>query len=110
MDLQKIITGSVVTILLLIGTFYIDWSIDESQEEQVMFDSPQQKDSTIRVVKRYPSESQEREKFIFDSLEKNIIIQKLDNLTDHLKHMDSVSNLNADQIFQIKEEIKNGQR
>lgn len=84
--------------------------IDENQEKQVMFDTPQQKDSAIRVVRRYPSESQEREEAIFDSLERNLIIRKLDNLTDHIKHMDSVSNLNADQIFQIKEEIKNGQR
>ena len=107
MDLQKVITGSVVTILLLIGGFYIDWKIDEKQEEQVMFDTPEQKNKTIEVVESTPTEKEQREKEIFDSLEKVTIIQKLDNLTGHIKHMDSVSNLNADQIFQIKEEIKN---
>lgn len=77
------------------------------------FDTTEQKVYTIKKVEDMPSPSQERERSIFDSLATvkttellETVINDSRSIKSHIHHLDSINMLNADQMYQIKEEIK----
>ena len=88
--------------LVEILDFKQDWETDEAieelQDKPLMFDSVEQKAETLHVVDEVdPVEMKVK-------IQRDIDFQK--QVLKKLSHMDSVSNLNADQIYQIKEEFK----
>lgn len=78
------------------------------------FDSPEQKVTVVKHVEDSPSAEQKQRDRILDSINKSEAIKsrrKRDSLYQEEikrgKYRDSINLLNADQMFQIKEEIKN---
>lgn len=77
------------------------------------FDSPDQKVYVVKKVEELPTPEQEQRKYFQDSINTASAIKsrrKRDSLwlLEHKARMrtDSINRLNADQLFQIKEELK----
>ena len=102
---KSVLTTLAGAAALGVWNFYHDWTIDESTEEAQMFDSAAQKAETINHVRKIDPVELEV-KIQRDADFQAEVLNELKDIAKRQKHMDSVSNLNADQIYQIKEEFK----
>lgn len=101
----------IIGALLLTATsatlkFYYDWATDEAAEDAakdsekaVMFDNPEQKVEIIKHPREVPSALEQRLKIDHD-------LKFQETLLKELREMDSLRKLDADQIFQTKEQIR----
>jgi len=88
-------------------TFYSEWKADEAAEEAVgnmerealMFDNSEQKEETKDHLKEAIPALEQRLK-----VERDKDFQK--QVLNELKQMRKIDTLNADQMYQIKEELK----
>ena len=88
-------------------TFYSEWKADEAAEEAVgnmerealMFDNSEQKEETKDHLKEAVPALEQRLK-----VERDKDFQK--EVLRELKQMQKIDTLNADQMYQIKEELK----
>jgi type IV secretory pathway VirB9-like protein len=90
----------------LIFNFYSEWKADEAAEEieyhqdkAIMFDSPEQKEEHKDHIKEAPSALEQHLKAERDKDFQKEVLKQL----QHLSHIDT---LNADQMFQIKDELR----
>ena len=99
----------IIAALLIAGVgatinFWLEWKEDEAIEEQqakaVMFDDAGQKQTTLNHVEQSLSPEDQKIKVLRDSDFQERILKEI-------RHIDSINKLNADQMYQIKEEIKN---
>ena len=108
---MKINTGTIfqsiliaLSIAILTGgfKFYNDWTTDEALEEAQMqatsFDDEGQKVKTLEHVENIPTVDMKVK------MERDVDFQK--QVLEELKQMRKIDTLNADQVYQIKEEIK----
>lgn len=102
---DAIVTALAGAAAIGVWNFYHDWTIDESTEEGQMFDSAAQKAETINHIRKIDPVELEV-KIQRDADFQAEVLKELKEVSRRQKHMDSVSNLNADQIYQIKEEFK----
>ena len=110
--LTKIAVGIVISLLGgIVGLLFHNqkkqqdfreaWEIDEKTEEAQMFDSANEKERVmIHVESVDPMTVKEME------MNQRVILEAVQEIKKTVKHQDSVNSLNADQIFQMKEEIK----
>lgn len=98
----------VVTSTAAIGVwkFYHDWTVDEKIEESQQFDNAEQKVEVINHVRNSFSASELTKNRMMDSLMVKELLETLDDIKTTVKHADSMAQLNADQVYQIKEVIK----
>ena len=101
-----IIAGMMVAGLYGGFKFYSDWVADEKAEEveyhqdkAIMFDNPEQKQATKTHLRDAVTPLEQRLK-----VERDIDFQK--KVLKKLEHLAKIDTLNADQIYQIKEEVK----
>ena len=95
----------VATPAMLVWIIYT-YSTDKAVNGTKMFDNPVQKVEHIQHVNGSLSPLKQREKFIFDSINANDAIKSRAKRDSAGIARDSISLLNADQIFQIKEQQK----
>ncbi len=77
------------------------WEIDEATEETQMFKDAREYERTMMHIEAIdPVKIKEIE------INQRITLETLQEIKNTVKHQDSVNTLNADQIYQIKEEIK----
>lgn len=102
--------GIVATLMVsgLVGgfKFYSDWKADEAaedevkyQQEAIMFDSPEQKEEIKDHVIEAPSALEQYLKIERDKDFQKRVLKRMD-------YNDSIQLLNADQMYQIKEQLK----
>ena len=103
--IMGVIAGLLVAALYGGFSFYTEWKADEAAEDAlktvdkaVMFDSPAQKEEFKDHVEEAPSALEQRLKMKSDEDFQKQVLQEL----REMRHMDT---LNADQIYQIKEEL-----
>lgn len=102
------IIGAIVSAIAIgVWKFYNEWKIDEKTEEAQMFDTAEQKVKVIMHTENAMNKAELVQNRILDSLLVDKILHKLDDVEQTVKHADSMAELNAVQVFQIKEEIKN---
>lgn len=108
----QIIAGVLSVLAVAVGYIYTQGQESRSMEGRT-FDSPEQKVETIYHIRSVPTPDKLREKAIFDSIQiseiKELLIKnsKADNdIKKHIHHIDSINLLNADQMYQIKKELK----
>lgn len=98
--LMLLITTGVGAAIL---NFYVEWKEDEAIEEQeakaVMFDDAGQKQTTINHVDQSLSPEDQKVKVLRDQDFQRQVLKEL-------REMDSLRRLDADQIFQTKDEIR----
>jgi len=89
--------------------------------ETRIFETPEQRHSIIKAYKESPSPEQKQRALILDSINKTkaiksrkmrdsvfiLIRQDQIEMKNGLKNQDSINILNADQLYQIKEKLKN---
>ena len=104
--LLGIVAGLMLTGLAGGFKFYSDWKADEAaedeakyQQEAIMFDSPEQKEQIKDHVVEAPSALEQHLKTERDRDFQKEVLKQL----QHLSHIDT---LNADQMFQIKNELR----
>ena len=109
--------AGVISSIGLIAAYIFNIGKDSAKLDGRVFDTPEEKVIVIEHVKSVPPPHKQREKAIFDSIQidkqtKLIerVLKRVDDQAKHVHHMDSIQLLNADQMFQIKEQLKNIQR
>ena len=106
----------IVLILGYIGmgiAYYIHNEVDGELIKHRVFDSPEEKVTVIDHVKKAPSPAQLQRQLILDSINKitaiefrKKAIEQMEQQEKRAKYQDSILLLNADQMYQIKEELK----
>lgn len=101
-----IVASGILGLIGLVGTFYVDWKTDEAvedeakyQEKALMFDHPSQKENVIDHVEEAMTGYEQQVKALQDEAFKKEVLKQL-------KDMAHIDTLNADQMFQIKEELE----
>ena len=88
----------------LIFNFWTEWQKDEAVEELeakvLQFDTAGQKQEHINHVTKTMSPEDQKVKALRDEDFQKMILKEI-------KNIDSINKLNADQMYQIKQEIKN---
>ena len=107
-----VFTAVGVVLIGVVGYIYQQGVKDEGVKSRI-FDSVEQKISTVKHVESTPSPQKLRETYIFDSLETDktnklleVLINDSKDVKMHIHHIDSLNLLNATQNYQIKEELK----
>lgn len=102
----------IVSVLLLgvagiVLNFYVEWKADEAAEDEVkyqekalMFDTPEQKQETNSHVREALTPLEQRLKSERDNDFQQTVLKQL-------KHLAKIDTLNADQIYQIKQQLEN---
>ena len=100
-------------IILLIVTwigggvaYYIHEQVDRGLLESRVFKTPEEKVKVITHVDGAPTPAQLQRAYILDSINKSTAIQFRSEQLKRDKYRDSIQILNADQLYQIKEELK----
>lgn len=103
----------VLTFLGGIALVIFDFGAEMNSYESRTFDSPEQKVEHINHVKTSLSPEQQQKQWLLDSLDKVSRIKEREERTKILRQADSarkvsdsINRLNADQLYQIKEELK----
>lgn len=106
--LTSVVVGAAAVI-----TFIYTKGADSQKYEGRTFDSPEQKVVVVKHVEDGPTPEQQQRAYILDSINKIHAIKsraKRDSLmaaeVKARKYADSINQLNADQIYQTKEELK----
>ncbi len=108
----QLIIGVVTTVLVVIGWVYDRGRIDSNYEGKI-FDTVEQKVETVQHIENSPTPKQVMAKYLRDSI--NTVHAKRSRakrdslwMEEHKarKYTDSINRLNADQLFQIKQELK----
>ena len=104
--LLGVIAGLMVAGLMGGFKFYTDWKADEAAEDAekevlrtIMFDNPAQKEDHKDHVEEAPSPLEQRLK-----MERDADFQR--EILKEIREMKKLDTLNADQMYQIKEELK----
>lgn len=108
----NLIVAIVGVLVGVAGWLYNQGAISKSNEGRI-FDTPEQKVEVVKYVEESPSPEEVWRKYIMDSINTVNAIKsraKRDSLLmeEHKARLvaDSINRLNADQMFQIKEELK----
>ena len=106
---DAVITALAGTAAVGVFNFYFAWKEDEAVEEleqkPLMFDDVQQKAHTLNTVEQVDP-SKLAVKLAMDSVFQSEVLRSVNQIKKDVSHMDSLRKLDADQIYQIKEEIK----
>jgi hypothetical protein len=101
------------TVLISIAGWLYTQGAASKEFEGRTFTTPEEKVEVVNHVKLAPTPEQQHRALIFDSLERDKTNKMLEQLIKdsydtkkHIHHMDSIQLLNADQMFQIKEQLK----
>lgn len=107
----------IIATLSTIGALYLfvfERGAQSQNTEGRIFDSPEQKVYTVKKVEEMPTPEQTQRQLILDSINTINAIKsraKRDSLlikmSEQLKHLDTLYLKTSDQVFQIKEELKN---
>jgi len=100
------------TLIAVFGWFYTQGQQSKEYEGRT-FDTPEQKVYTVKKVENLPSPKEEWQKYYLDSIN-NVSAIKSRKVRDSLmiverkarEYTDSINLLNADQLYQTKEEVK----
>lgn len=91
---------------VMLASFIYWWATDEASEEAVMFDTPGQKTMTVKHVETAGDAVKYRERQIIDSVKHDEERRLLREVLKRVEHIDSVRELDHDQIYQLKEQLK----
>lgn len=83
-----------------------NYATDKANDKNLQFDSVEDKVNTKNHVKNAPSPEQLQRKLILDSINNMHAIKSRKIRDSILRHNDSINRLNADQVYQIKEELR----
>lgn len=108
----SLITG-IAAMLFTAAIWLIDFGANNVHNESRWFDTPEQKSSVILTVESSPTPEQRVRERILDSINTIEAIRsrrlrdKMFLQQDSLRKItDSINRLNADQLYQIKQELK----